>query len=129
MYVKKESKTLYQFVKMESENGKFKVVDLHGNEQVLEFPHAELKLFRSTDKSTPTKLGEELVKKLQMEKSDVFKLELEKAQLQAGVLSTYLEILVCIVFVVRKMSETMHVCEVCLSQERMPGHFIAGLHH
>ena len=72
---------------------------------------------------------DKLVNILQMEQSEVWSLELEKAQLQSAVLSTCLESLICIhVFADCRNSTLAHVCEICLFQERMHGHFTAGLH-
>ena len=129
--MKRDSKLVYQFLKMEANAGKFKVVDLHGNEEVLDLPHAELKLFRSTDKSTPVKLDDLLVKKLQMDVAGCWLVELEKAQLQTAVLATYVEKLFCILFCLIfwwNDSEIILVCRVCVSQERGAGYFLAGLH-
>ena len=96
-YLTKDSSEIFEVVAMGSEHGTFKVLDLHGTATEHEFPHAELKLFRVTDKVVPAKLAEELATKLQMDNCDSWSLELEKAQVQAALLTNHSEMLVFLV--------------------------------
>ncbi|OLP99575.1 hypothetical protein AK812_SmicGene17865 [Symbiodinium microadriaticum] len=96
-YLKKDSSDIFEFVGMGSEHGTFKVLDLHGTATEHVFPHADLKLFRATDKAVPAKLALELATKLQMDVCDTWSLELEKAQVQAALLTNHSEMLVFVV--------------------------------
>ena len=96
-YLKKDSSDIFEFVGMGSEHGTFKVLDLHGTATEHVFPHADLKLFRATDKAVPAKLALELATKLQMDVCDTWSLELEKAQVQAALLTNHSEMLVFLV--------------------------------
>lgn len=82
---------LYVFVKFTKTTGVFAELDLLGNRKQVEVPHKDLKHFRETDKKPPSQVPADVVAKLQMEKSEQWKLELEKAEVQAGVLQHYME--------------------------------------
>jgi hypothetical protein len=82
---------LYVFVKFTKASGVFAELDLLGNRKQVEVPHKDLKHFRKTDKKPPSQVPADVVAKLQMEKSEQWKLELEKAEVQAGVLQHYME--------------------------------------
>ena len=85
---------IFEFVEMQEQHGIFKSVDIFGHESMHDIPHSDLKLFRLTDKLVPAMLAAEKVTKLQMDVCDSWTLELEKAQVQAAVLTNYSEQLV-----------------------------------
>ncbi|CAE7940284.1 unnamed protein product [Symbiodinium sp. KB8] len=82
---------IFEFVDMQEQHGRFTSVDIFGQESMHEIPHSDLKNFRLTDKLVPAMLAAEKVTKLQMDVCDSWTLELEKAQVQAAVLTNHSE--------------------------------------
>lgn len=86
LYFKKGEETFYKFEKMEADSGQFTYVDLFGKKHGVEVPHEELKMFRPTDKKAPERIDARDLATLSLQQSSAWKLELEKAEVQAAIL-------------------------------------------
>lgn len=69
----------------------FNYLDVFGTSYKLEVPHQDLKCFRPTDKNRPMPVEPKAVASLMPDKSDVWKKELEKVEVQAAVLKNCME--------------------------------------